>query len=64
MNQIPKKLQEEISRWIDERRYGNLQINFQDGKIVNINVSQSIKVEAIGIVVGTTKVIVNGKIDV
>ena len=42
---IPKKLLEEIIRWISEKRYGHLQINFSDGKIVNINRVQSIKVE-------------------
>ena len=42
---IPKKLLEEIQRWISEKRYGSLQINFQDGKIVNVNRTQSIKVD-------------------
>jgi len=42
---IPKKLLEEINRWIDEKRYGNLQINFSGGKIVNVNRTESIKVD-------------------
>jgi len=46
---IPKRLSEEIERWQSERRYGSLQINFQDGKIVNVNMTQSLKVDAIGI---------------
>ena len=42
---IPKKLLDEIARWIREGRYGHLQINFSDGKIVNINRVQSVKVD-------------------
>ena len=45
---IPKKLVEEILRWINEKRYGNLQINFAGGKIVNVNRAESIKVESLG----------------
>jgi len=44
---IPKKLIDEINRWIAEKRYGNLQINFAGGKIVNVNRAESIKVEAL-----------------
>lgn len=47
---IPKKLVEEINRWISEKRYGNLQINFSGGKIVNVNRSESIKVEMLGFI--------------
>ena len=43
---IPKKLLDEISLWIKDRRYGNLQINFAAGRIVNVNRTESIKVEA------------------
>ena len=53
---IPKKLTDEISRWIDEGRYGSVQINFQGGKIVNLNITQSVKVESIGILIGTAVV--------
>lgn len=42
---IPKKLIDEIERWIKEGRYGHLQINFSGGKIVNVNRVESIKVE-------------------
>ena len=42
---IPKRLTDEIIRWMDEKRYGSLQINFQEGKIVNVNRVESIKVE-------------------
>lgn len=42
---IPKLLLDEISRWILEKRYGNLQINFSGGKIVNVNRFESIKVD-------------------
>lgn len=42
---IPKKLLDEIQRWITEGRYGHLQINFSGGKIVNVNRVESIKVD-------------------
>ena len=42
---IPKKLLDEITRWITEGKYGHLQINFSAGKIVNVNRVESIKVE-------------------
>ena len=42
---IPKKLIDEINRWINEGRYGHLQINFSGGKIVNVNRTESIKVD-------------------
>jgi len=41
---IPKQLLEEIKSWITNHKFGSLQINFQDGKIVNINRVESIKV--------------------
>ena len=44
---IPKKLLDEIKRWIDEGRYGNIQINFSGGKIVNYNITQSLKVDIV-----------------
>lgn len=51
---IPKKLIDEINRWIQEKRYGNLQINFAGGKIVNVNKVESIKVEML-LVTGTNQ---------
>lgn len=51
---IPKKLEEEITRWVNEKRYGSLQINFQGGKIVNVNRNESLKVDAIGLIVTST----------
>lgn len=42
---IPKKLLDEINRWIEEKKYGNIQINFAEGKIANINRTESIKIE-------------------
>jgi hypothetical protein len=42
---IPKPLIAEITKWIDEKRYGNIQINFSAGKIVNYNVTQSLRVD-------------------
>lgn len=59
---IPKKLTEEISRWITERKYGSLQINFQDGKIVNVNTVQSMKVEALGFIIGTATVLASQEV--
>lgn len=53
---IPKRLLDEISRWIDEGRYGSLQVNFQGGKIVNMNLNQSVKVESVGTTIGMIKV--------
>ena len=42
---IPAKLRDEIERWMAEGRYGNLQINFANGKIVNVNKSESFRVD-------------------
>ena len=53
---IPQKLDEEISRWIKEKKYRNIQINFAGGKIVNINRLESLKLETIGIPCVTTTV--------
>jgi hypothetical protein len=44
---IPPKLVSEIERWIAEKKYGNIQINFSGGKIVNVNRTESFKVEVI-----------------
>ena len=42
---IPKRLITEIEDWMVNKKYGNIQINFSGGKIVNYNVTQSLKVE-------------------
>ena len=42
---IPKRLADEISSWINDKRYGHLQINFSAGKIVNINRTESLRIE-------------------
>lgn len=42
---IPKPLLDEINRWMTEGRYGNIQINFSNGKIVNYNITQSLKIQ-------------------
>lgn len=44
---IPPKLTSEIERWIKDKKYGNIQINFSGGKIVNVNRTESFKVEVI-----------------
>ena len=40
---IPKSMLDEINRWIDGKKFGNLQINFSGGKIVNFNRFESVK---------------------
>jgi hypothetical protein len=42
---IPKRLINEIEDWMINKKYGNIQINFSAGKIVNYNVTQSLRVE-------------------
>jgi len=44
---IPHKLLAEINLWINEKRYGNIQINFLAGKIVNVNRTESVKVDSL-----------------
>ena len=44
---IPRKLTQEIERWITEGKFGHLQINFSGGKIVNVNRVESIKIVAL-----------------
>lgn len=53
---IPKKLLEEIKKWMDEGRYGNIQINFSGGKIVNYNITQSLKVDLVFVNSPDTKI--------
>ena len=45
---IPSRLREEIETWIREKKYGHLQLNFACGKILNVNRTESIKVEYLG----------------
>ncbi len=61
---IPKKLLDEINRWINESRYGSIEINFQNGNIVNLNIKQSLRVESLGIYVGTTTVFKNEEVKI
>ena len=44
---IPKSMLDEINRWIDQKKFGNLQINFSGGKIVNFNRFESVKLEMV-----------------
>lgn len=44
---IPKRLLDEIERWIKDKKYGNIQINFAGGKILNINRVESIKIDVL-----------------
>lgn len=53
---IPKKLLEEILRWMNEGKYGHLQINFSAGKIVNVNRVESVKVDMLFSISPDTKV--------
>ena len=45
---IPRKLLDEIEYWIAEKKFGHIQINFSDGRIVNINRTESLKVSNLG----------------
>jgi len=49
---VPKKLIEEIERWIGEKKFGHLQINFSEGRIVNVNRVESIRLTMIGTSIG------------
>ena len=42
---IPKELEDAIKSWIDQKKYGCMEINFQGGKIMNFNLRQSILVK-------------------
>ena len=42
---VPVALLDEITRWIQDKRYGSIQINFIAGKIMNLNRVESIKVD-------------------
>lgn len=53
---IPRKLSNEIERWIREEKFGNIQINFVGGRITNVNRTESMKVDSIGDVIGTITV--------
>lgn len=45
---IPSRLREEIETWMREKKYGHLQLNFAGGKILNVNRTESIKIEFLG----------------
>ena len=45
---IPRKLLDEIELWIKQGKFGHLQINFNGGKIVNVNRVESVKVTQLG----------------
>lgn len=51
---MPRGLKEELERWINEKKYGHLQVNFSGGKVMNINRCESVRVEAIGYIVPTS----------
>ena len=40
---IPKQLIREINYWIESEKFGHIQINFIKGRIININRTQSVK---------------------
>lgn len=42
---VPVKLTQEIERWMREGKYGHLQVNFANGKIVNVNKFESIRID-------------------
>ena len=41
---LPRRLVQEMEDWAKNKRYGHLQINYADGKIVNVNRVESFKV--------------------
>ena len=41
---IPKRLLEEIQRWIDQKKYGDISIKFNAGHIVHMTRTESLKV--------------------
>jgi hypothetical protein len=45
---IPKGLKDELERWIQEKKYGHIQINFSNGKILNVNRVDSMRVDPVG----------------
>lgn len=45
---IPRKLLDEIEIWIKCKKFGNIQINFNEGRIVNVNRVESVKVTQLG----------------
>jgi len=40
---IPKELADEIRLWSGEARFGNIQINFVNGKVRSWNLNQSVR---------------------
>lgn len=42
---IPKSITDEINKWMTGRFYGSIQINFRDGKIENMNKTQSVRLD-------------------
>ena len=42
---IPKKLLDELERWIAQKKFGDISIKFNAGHIVHITRTESIKVE-------------------
>lgn len=42
---IPARLRDEIEGWMKDGKYGHLQINFANGKIINVNRVESIRME-------------------
>jgi hypothetical protein len=52
---VPKRLLEEIEIWIRDKKFGHLQINFAEGRIVNVNKVESVKVTLLGNAIGEVK---------
>lgn len=45
---IPKPVIEEIEKWMKAKKYGNISLNFKDGVIKSVNISESCIVGNIG----------------
>lgn len=43
---VPKQLIDEIRNWIKTKKYGNIQINFVNGRVLSWNLHMSIKPES------------------
>ena len=42
---LPEWIEKELQEWVDEKRFGYIQLNMQAGKIVNINKHETLKPE-------------------
>ena len=60
---IPKKLLDELDRWVAQKKYGEISIKFNNGHIVHMTRTESIKVDVIFVNNPDTKISVLGASD-